>query len=93
LATEETFDIGQLCQGFVATILGFDMLGRKAETAMNAVPMTVAVDAKDVHDKGNSDTASYGSQKVFSVHCGMDSFSAEKTEYSSQMDLYRKYVD
>ena len=30
---------------------------------MNAVPMTVAVDAKDVHDKGNSDTASYGSQK------------------------------
>ena len=26
------------------------MLGRKAETAMNAVPMTVAVDAKDVHD-------------------------------------------
>ena len=39
------------------------MLGRLADLAINAVKVTVVVDAKDVHDKGNGDTATYGSQK------------------------------
>ena len=63
LAAEEAFDVGQLLRGFIATVRGFDMLGRAADLAINAVKMTVVVDAKDVHDKGNSDTATYGSQK------------------------------
>ena len=63
LAAEEAFDVGQLLRGFVATVRGFDMLGRAADLAISAVRMTVVVDAKDVHDKGNSDTATYGSQK------------------------------
>ena len=40
-----------------------DMYGKKAETAMDAVSMQVVVDAKDVHDKTNSDTTSFGAQK------------------------------
>ena len=52
-----------MLRGFVATVRGFDMLGRAADVAINAVKMTVVVDAKDVHEKGNSDTATYGSQK------------------------------
>ena len=63
LAAEEAFDVGQLLRGFVATVRGFDMLGRLADLAINAVKMTVVVYAKDIHDEGNSDTAMYGSQK------------------------------
>ena len=39
------------------------MLGKAADLAISAVWLTVAVDAKDVHDKNNSDTTTYGSQK------------------------------
>ena len=69
LSTEEGFDVGRLCRGFVATALGHDMYGKKSETAMDSVSMQVVVDAKDVHDKTNSDTPSYGAQKslAFSV--------------------------
>lgn len=70
LAAEEALDVGQLCRGFVASILGRDMVGRRAaEKAMMGVKMTAVVDAKDVHDKSNSDTPSYGSQKslAFSI--------------------------
>ena len=63
LAAEEALDAGQLGRGFIATILGKDMLGTKADLSMNAVKMTGVVDAKDVYDKTNSDTASFGSQK------------------------------
>ena len=64
LACEEAFDVGQLCRGFIATVRGHELLGRgAADRAVSSVKMTVAVDAKDVHDKGNSDTASFGSQK------------------------------
>ena len=42
---------------------GTQLHGRDVDVAINSVPMTAVVDAKDVHDKGNSDTASYGSQK------------------------------
>ncbi|CAJ1401481.1 unnamed protein product [Effrenium voratum] len=57
LGTEEAFDVGQLCRGFLATVNGWNMSGQQA------LEMCVVVDAKDVHDKGNSDTPSYGSQK------------------------------
>lgn len=70
LAAEEALDVGQLCRGFIASILGRDMLGRRAaEKAMMGVKLTAVVDAKDVHDKSNSDTPSYGSQKslAFSI--------------------------
>ncbi|CAK9084147.1 unnamed protein product [Durusdinium trenchii] len=63
LAAEEALDAGQLARGFLATVLGKDMLGVRADSSMNAVKMTGVVDAKDVYDKSNSDTASFGSQK------------------------------
>ena len=57
-----------------STLASFAAVSLQPSVAMNfwaverhravcSVKMTVAVDAKDVHDKGNSDTASYGSQK------------------------------
>ena len=70
LAAEEALDVGQLCRGFVASILGRDMVGRRsAEKSVMGVKLTAVVDAKDVHDKSNSDTPSYGSQKslAFSI--------------------------
>ena len=63
MGTEEAFDVGQLCRGFLATVNGWNMSGQQALKGMAAVEMCVVVDAKDVHDKGNSDTPSYGSQK------------------------------
>ena len=64
LGAEEAFDVGILCRGFVASALGRP-LGTKQDIdrSLNSVPLTVVVDAKDVHDKGNSDTSSFGSQK------------------------------
>jgi hypothetical protein len=32
---------------------GHDTFGRNADLAISAVKMTLTVDAKDVHDKGN----------------------------------------
>lgn len=63
LSTEEAFDVGRLCRGLLATIRGQDLYGKKAETAMDSVDMQVVVDAKDVRDKTNSDSASFGAQK------------------------------
>ena len=64
LGAEEAFDVGVLCRGFVASALGRP-LGTKQDIdrSLNSVPLTVVVDAKDVRDKGNSDTSSFGSQK------------------------------
>ena len=63
LSTEEAFDIGRLCRGLLASVHGRDLYGKKSEIAMDSIPMVVVVDAKDVHDKSNSDTPSYGAQK------------------------------
>ena len=63
LSTEEAFDVGRLCRGLIATARGHDMYGKKADAAMDSVSMQVVVDAKDVHDKTNSDTTSFGAQK------------------------------
>ena len=63
LGTEEGFDIGILCRGFLASVRGYNVLGKASEPALGMVNMQVVVDAKDVFDKGNSDTSTYGSQK------------------------------
>lgn len=46
------------------------MEGRNVEQQLLAVPMTAVVDAKDVHDKSNSDTRSYGSMKSMAFSIG-----------------------
>ena len=63
LGAEEAFDVGILCRGFLASLRDKEVLGKLAEASMASIPLTVVVDAKDVHDKGNSDTSSYGTQK------------------------------
>ena len=63
LGAEEAFDIGQLCRGFLATARGYSMQKKDVDASLNSVPMHVVVDAKDVHDKANSDTSSFGSQQ------------------------------
>ena len=63
LGAEEAFDVGILCRGFLASLRDKEVLGKTAERSMAAIPLTVVVDAKDVHDKGSSDTSSYGTQK------------------------------
>ena len=63
LSAEEAIDTAQLCRGFLASLCGKSLHGRNVDTAINSIAMTAVVDAKDVHDKGNSDTPSYGSQK------------------------------
>ena len=63
LGAEEAFDVGLLCRGFMASLRDQEVVGKFAEKALASTPLTVIVDAKDVHDKGNSDTGSYGTQK------------------------------
>ena len=64
LGTEEAFDIGQYCRGIWACTLGYDMRQKNVDESLNAVGLTVVTDAKDVYDKGSSDTPTYGSQKA-----------------------------
>lgn len=52
--------MGILC---TASVRGFDLSGRFNEPALGMVDLQVVVDAKDVHDKGNSDTSTFGAQK------------------------------
>ena len=63
LGAEEAFDVGQLCRGFVASLRGLSLQRQDVDRSLNSVGLTVVVDAKDVHDKANSDTFSFGSQK------------------------------
>ncbi|CAE7278587.1 unnamed protein product, partial [Symbiodinium necroappetens] len=64
LGAEEAFDVGQLARGFLAAAKGYPLHSKQdIDRSLNAVPLTVVVDAKDVFDKGNSDTSSFGSQK------------------------------
>ena len=41
LGTEEAFDVGQLCRGFLATARGHPMHGKTVDTSINSVPLTV----------------------------------------------------
>ncbi|CAE7641422.1 RE2 [Symbiodinium sp. CCMP2456] len=63
LGAEEAMDMGLLCRGFVASVRDYLSVGKLAERSLDKVSLTLVVDAKDVHDKGNSDTPSYGTQK------------------------------
>ncbi|CAK9109164.1 unnamed protein product [Durusdinium trenchii] len=70
LSAEESIDVGQLCRGFLASLWGKNVIGKAADRAMDSVWFTAVVDAKDVHDKGNSDTPSFGSQKSLAFTIG-----------------------
>ena len=63
MGTEETFDVGQYCRGCLAEARGYPMGQQFNEASVDAIPLTVVVDAKDVFDKCLSDTPSFGSQK------------------------------
>ena len=65
LGGEEAFDVGQLRRGFLASLRGLSLQRQDVGRSLNSVGLTVVVDAKDVHDKANSDsdTSSFGSQK------------------------------
>ena len=60
---EEAFDAGIFCRGLFANFLGYPMHQRRALDAICAIPLAVVTDAKDVYDKGCSDTPTYGAQK------------------------------
>lgn len=60
LGTEEGLDVGILCRGRLAEVKGQRIL---EENALDEVKLITVVDAKDVFDRGSSDTSSYGSQK------------------------------
>ena len=92
LSTEEGFDVGRLCRGFVATALGHDMYGKKSETAMDSVSMQVVVDAKDVHDKTNSDTPSYGAQKSLAFSVAWLRSELRRPRTCLEMDEHREHV-
>ena len=61
LSAEESIDVGQLCRGFLASLWGKNVIGKAADRATST---------KDVHDKGNSDTPSFGSQKSLAFTIG-----------------------
>ena len=63
LLGKEALDVGILCRGFAAAVRDFEVVGKHSDYSIDKVPLTVVVDAKDVHDKGSSDTSSYGTQK------------------------------
>ena len=63
LGTEEGFDVGQFVRGHIAAIMGYPLLSRNVDASTDSIGLTVVTDAKDVYDKGSSDTPSYGSQK------------------------------
>ena len=69
LGVEETMDTGVFCRGCLAEPLGFPMSQRDVSASLDSIPLTVITDAKDVFDKNNSDTPSFGSQKslAFSI--------------------------
>ena len=63
LGSEEAFDVGQYCRGLFAVVQGLPMENRHVDAIMDSIAMCVVVDAKDVYDKGTSDTPCYGAQR------------------------------
>ena len=94
MGAEEAFDIGQLCRGVVANVRGYPLHGKEMDRSLNSVPLTVVVDAKDVHDKANSDTSSFGSQKslAFTIAWLRAVLSVEASEHLASLDLHTEYV-
>ena len=83
----EAFDVGRLCRGLIATIRVHDLYGKRAEVAMDSVDMQVVVDAKDVHDKTNSDTTSFGAQKSLAFVVCLASLRASSTKDAAEVDI------
>lgn len=81
-STEEAFDVGTYCRGVIAESRGHSLQARFVDAMVTTVPLTVVTDAKDVYDKGTSDTPSYGSQKslAFSVAWLRYTLQQEQTE-------------
>ena len=91
LGTEEAFDIGQYCRGIWACTLGYDMRQKNVDESLNAVGLTVVTDAKDVYDKGSSDTPTYGSQKALhGFHGGLDSRHSSTSSNQLALDQHRE---
>ena len=69
LGCEEAVDVGLFTRGIVAEFHGFPVLARNIDQVLEVIPLTIVIDAKDVYDRGMSDTSSFGSQKslAFSV--------------------------
>ena len=65
LGAEEGIDVVQLARVFVSLVRGGSLRKSTVDQDLNAnaVGLTIAVDAKDLRDKGTSDTSSFGSQK------------------------------
>ena len=61
LGSEEALDAGLFCRGLYAEIKGHEVL--KDTNYDSEIPLALVTDAKDVFDKGNNDTPTYGSQK------------------------------
>ncbi|OLP73762.1 hypothetical protein AK812_SmicGene46895, partial [Symbiodinium microadriaticum] len=67
LGMEEGLDAGQYCRGHWAEALGYELGHKNVESILDLVPLVAVTDAKDVFDKGTSDTPSYGSQKSLAL--------------------------
>ena len=80
---EEALDNGVFCRGLLAEILGYDVL-LKNEEYSGDIPLNLVTDAKDVYDKGMSDTATYGSQKslAFTIAWMREMFRRPRTTLS-----------
>ena len=59
--------------------------------AIDSVPLTVVTDAKDVYDKGGSDTPSYGAQKSLAFTVAWIRSMLGRTG-TDQMDEHREHV-
>ena len=82
LGVEEAMDVGQFCRGFLGEARGRPISTRQVDLLAESIELQIIVDAKDVFDKGNSDTAaSYGSQKslAFSIAWLRSMLRKEKT--------------
>ena len=75
-------DVGQFCRGFLGEARGLPISTRQVDLLAESIELQIIVDAKDVFDKGNSDTASsYRSQKslAFSIAWLRSMLRKEKT--------------
>ena len=80
---EEALDNGVFCRGLLAELLGYEVL-TKHEEYSGDIPLNIVTDAKDVYDKGMSDTATYGSQKslAFTIAWMREMFRKPRTTLS-----------
>lgn len=73
LGAEEGLDAGMFCRGLLAMFKGFPIHGndgKMPDEVLDSIPLVQITDAKDLYDKGNSDTATYGAQKSLGFTIG-----------------------